>query len=82
MYQIIFDDEALRFLEHLPKILRDRIRDKIFSTKPNPHHYFKRLEARNDYSLRVGDHRVIADIDDNTRCVEITMIGHRKNVYD
>lgn len=50
-------------------------------TKENPHHFFERLRGRNDYRLRVGDYRVIADIDDERKRIEVTLIGHRKSVY-
>ena len=51
------------------------------SAKENPRHFFERLSSRGDYKLRIGDYRVIADIDDNKKRIEITLIGHRKNVY-
>jgi mRNA interferase RelE/StbE len=79
MHEIIFDDDAIEFLEKLPKGIRERVYNKIVSTKENPLRYFKRLEGRKDYRLRVGDYRVIADIKDLR--IEITLIGHRKNVY-
>ncbi len=79
MYELIFDPEAVNFLEKLPKELRQRIFNKIISTKENPFHFFERLTARADYKLRIGDYRVIADI--NSKRIEITRVGHRKNIY-
>jgi len=81
MYDVIFDPKAIEFLEKSQKQLAKRIWDKIRSTKENPHHFFERLSGRTDYKLRIGDYRVIADIDDNKKRIEITLIGHRKNVY-
>jgi len=34
-----------------------------------------------DYKLRIGDYRAIADINRANNIIEITLIGHRKNVY-
>lgn len=82
MYEIEFDEEGIRFLEKLPKETRERIFGKIIAAKENPNHYFKRLEGRKDYKLRVGDYRIIADIDKNAKIIKITLIWHRKNVYD
>lgn len=79
MHQVIFDPEALEVLGKLEKGIAQRIWDKIMSTKENPSHYFERLAGRTDYKLRVGDYRVIADID--TTSIHVTVIGHRKNIY-
>lgn len=81
MYEIIFDDKAIEFLEKLNKKVAKRIWDKIMSTKSNPNHYFERLVDRIDYKMRIGDYRIIADINDSTKKIEITLIGHRKNIY-
>ena len=81
MYKVIFDPEAIEFLEKAERRLAKRIWDKIMSTKENPHHFFERLTGRKDYKLRVGNYRIVADIDDNKKRIDITLIGHRKNIY-
>jgi len=81
MYEVIFDEEAIDFLNKLPDDLRRRIFNKIISTKENPFHFFERLKDRKDYKLRTGDYRVIADINENSQKIEVTRIGHRKNIY-
>ncbi|MBS3131514.1 type II toxin-antitoxin system RelE/ParE family toxin [Candidatus Woesearchaeota archaeon] len=81
MYEIRFDPEAIEFLQKLPKGIAERIWNKVMSAKENPRHFFERLAGRADYKLRIGDYRAIADIDDKSRKIEVTVIGHRKNVY-
>jgi len=81
MYRIIFDKAAIDFLSGLDRDLRKRIFDKAISAKEEPFHYFERMAGRTDYKLRVGDYRVIADISRETKTIEVTLIGHRKNVY-
>lgn len=81
MYNIIFDPEALKFLEKADKTIAKRIWDKIMSTKTDPHHFFEKLIGRTDHKLRIGDYRAIADINDTTKRIEVTLIGHRKNIY-
>ncbi len=81
MYEVFFDPEAFEFLGKLDKILARRIWDKIMLTKSEPHHFFERLVGRNDYKLRIGDYRVIADINDSSKKIEIALIGHRKKIY-
>ncbi len=79
MHEIVFDEIALDSLNSVPKEIKERIFNKIISTKENPFHFFERLAGRDDYKLRVGDFRVIADIEQNK--IHITFIGHRRNVY-
>ncbi len=81
MYAVIFDPEAIEFLEKTEKQIAKRIWDKIMSTKENPHHFFEKLTEIPGYKIRIGDYRAIADIDENKKRIEITIIGHRKNIY-
>ncbi len=79
-FELEFDEKAIEFLDKLPKELKKRIFDKIIQAKENPFHYFERLAERAEYRLRVGDYRIIADID--SLKIQIRYIGHRKNVYE
>ena len=81
MYGIIFDPGAIDELSRLPFSVRKRIFSKILSAKSNPFHFFIRLGGRLDYKLRVGDYRVIADIDSLRKQIRVTLVGHRRNVY-
>ena len=82
MYELEFDEQAIDFLNKLPKLIGKRIFEKIRTTKPNPFHYFDRLEGKKEYKLRIGDYRVIADISRAKKVIEIIIIGHRKKIYD
>ena len=81
MYNTVFDEKAIEFLEKIEKNTRKRIYNKIISTKENPFHYFERLSGRNEWKLRVGNYRVIADIDEIKNKIFIAVIDHRKNIY-
>ncbi|MDD5337303.1 MAG: type II toxin-antitoxin system RelE/ParE family toxin [Candidatus ainarchaeum sp.] len=81
-YELVFDKNAISFISKLPKDARKRIYEKLALAKDDPHHFFERLSGRSDYKLRVGDYRVIADLNDSLKRIEVTLIGHRKNVYE
>jgi mRNA interferase RelE/StbE len=81
MHEIQFDKSSIDFLEKLPKKARKRIFRKIMDSKQNPTHFFERLEGSDLYKLRIGDYRVIADINNNLKIIKIVLIGHRRNVY-
>lgn len=81
MYEVIFDEDAIRFLEKLEHDTKKRILNKILETKQDPFHFFIRLKGRPEYKLRVGDYRVIADIKNNNLMILVLYIGHRRNIY-
>ncbi len=40
-----------------------------------------KLSGRDGYRLRVGDYRIIYEIDETNKIVTILDVGHRKDVY-
>ncbi|MCK5030273.1 MAG: type II toxin-antitoxin system RelE/ParE family toxin [Thermoplasmatales archaeon] len=81
MYEVIFDEKAIESLEKLEYKIKERIFRKIISTKGKPFHYFERLTKRDEYKLRIGNYRVIVDIDKKSEKIKVLIIGHRKNIY-
>ncbi|PLW79673.1 hypothetical protein C0585_06790 [Candidatus Woesearchaeota archaeon] len=81
MYELVFDEKVSTYLEKLPKDISQRIFKKLQETKENPHHYFVKLSSRSEYKLRVGDYRVIADIEDNKLIIYVIHADHRSKVY-
>ena len=41
----------------------------------------KKLSERKGWRIRVGDYRVIYQIDDSSKVVTVVYIGHRRDVY-
>ncbi len=80
-HSVIYDEKVLDFIANLQPDVRKRIIDKISDAKENPHHFFEKLTGRSDFKLRVGDYRLIADIDDSISQIAFTYIEHRKSVY-
>jgi len=69
-------------LGKIDKSVAKRILKKIENAVDNPHNFFKQLVGRHEYKLRLGDYRVIANVDDQTKQILIRTVGHRKNIYD
>ena len=82
MYEIKFDKRALNFLNKLEPSIKKRIWDKLQECKQEPFRYLKHLEQIKGYKLRVGDYRVIVDIQQEIKILFVEKIGHRKNIYD
>jgi mRNA interferase RelE/StbE len=82
MYEIQFDKRALNFLNKLEQDTKKRIWDKLQECKLEPFRYLKHLTEINGYKLRVGDYRVIIDVQEKIKILFVEKIGHRKNVYE
>jgi len=80
-FEVEYSEESLFQLRGLDIPVAKKIILKIESTRSDPHRFFVRLVSRTEYKLRVGDYRVIADIEENRRVIVIRSLGHRKNIY-
>ena len=81
MFKISWTKRALEDLDKLEKPISTRIINKISKLLENPYNLdIKRLKGITGYRLRVGDYRVIFDIEKDT--IFILNVGHRRNVYE
>jgi mRNA interferase RelE/StbE len=59
-----------------------RIMEKIKSLEDNPRPaWSKKLSSREEYRGRQGNYRILYVIEDEIQIVEVTKVGHRRNVY-
>lgn len=82
MYNLIFEKKALDFLNKLEKELKERIWNKLQQCKEDPFRFLEHLTQIDGYKLRVGDYRLIIDIDDISKTMKVLKAGHRKNIYE
>ena len=82
-YRVEFARPAARQFEGLPKQVQVRLKPRIESLKDNPRpHGAKKLTGEEElYRLRVGDYRVIYQIQDKVLLVLVVKVGNRKEVY-
>lgn len=80
-YQIFFTNKALKQLEKLEKVDQERIIKSLERIRIRPEVHIKKLIGDPGYKLRVGDYKVILEIDKEKLIILILMIGHRKNIY-
>ena len=80
MYNIIWKEGVLRDLEKLEKSIASRIYKKVGELSKDPSSKdIKKLKGLDTYRLRVGDYRVLFDIDKDN--IIILKISHRKKIY-
>ena len=82
MYEITLTDKAKKQLEKLDKHIQERIVAALERIRIRPQDYVVRLVGDLGYKLRVGDYRVIMDINNKQMTILIIKVGHRRNVYN
>lgn len=81
-YQVKFSNAALKDLRKLQPSLQKRIIAEADRLAENPRHSgIKKLVNSPYYRARVGDYRILYDIQDNVLTVMILKIEHRSSVY-
>lgn len=81
MYEIIFSQSALRQLKKLNRDIQKRIIAVLERIRIRPEAHVRRLVNDPAYRLRVGNYRVIMDIDRKRLIILVLKIGHRRNIY-
>ena len=87
MYKVVFTDKAIKTLKKLDKSVSKMIFPwirKNLENCENPRSHGKGLTANRsgEWRYRVGDYRILAQIDDNKIIILLLNIGHRRDIYD
>ena len=83
MYELIYSPAALKQLEKLEHNIKERIVVALERLRIRPESCdIKKLVGMLGYRFRVGDYRVIFDMEKDKLIILILQIGHRKNIYD
>jgi len=82
-YRIEIKRSAAKSLKKIPKANRKRIVDKIDSlaeSPPNPD--TTKMKGNNPFhKVRVGDYRIVYEIQEDVLMILVVKIGHRKDIY-
>ena len=83
-YRIEVTPRARKDLRTLAKKERRRITEQIDALKTDPRPTgCKKLKGREDfYRIRVGDYRVVYQIEDEVLLILIVRVGDRKEIYE
>ena len=81
-YTILIERYAQKQLMKLSKEEIPSLKEAIASLADNPRPFgCKKLKGEPAWRIRVGNYRVIYEIDDDLVIVTVVAAGHRKNVY-
>lgn len=83
MYEVLLERRAERDLRRLSAEIFHRVVAEIkeLAQTPRPPGCRKLTGSENDYRVRVGDYRILYEINDEDRMVRILRVGHRREVY-
>lgn len=83
MYEVHIEKSAERDLKRLdPPLFRLRVEHiRALTERPRPPGSRKLSSSADDWRIRVGDHRILYEIDDRAREVRIMRVRHRREVY-
>jgi mRNA interferase RelE/StbE len=80
-YEITFTDTSRRQFRKLGRDVQERMIKALERIRIRPESYVKKLVGDSGYRLRVGDYRVILDIQKSELIILVIKIGHKKNIY-
>ena len=81
-YEIVWSNKSISQLNKLPKTIRIAVHKAVGKLKDNPYQKgVKKLRGLPYYRLRVGDYRIIFDINNKVFRILVILVGHRKKIY-
>ncbi|MFH1146519.1 MAG: type II toxin-antitoxin system RelE/ParE family toxin [Pseudomonadota bacterium] len=80
-YRLVYTQKAVRDIDGFDAGVKKRIGTTMLRFKDNPLQYAERLTdpELGGYRFRIGDYRVIFDIEGND--IVVLRAGHRKEIY-
>lgn len=81
-YRIELTKSAVKELERLPSKTHDKVIEHIVQLEQNPRLFgAEKLTGIDAYKLRVGNYRIVYEIDDAKEVIRIVIVDDRKQVY-
>jgi len=83
VYEVYIEKAAENDLKRLPPITFHRIIPHIraLAGNPRPSSCRKLAGSKDDWRIRIGDYRVLYEIDEKAKAVRILRVRHRREVY-
>ena len=81
MWQVVWSDKSFRQLRKMDRGNRQRVYDGVLEISNEPYRAVARLANSTLYRLRVGDYRVILDLQENIMTIFVIEADHRRRIY-
>tara|TARA_Y100000310_G_scaffold342743_2_gene447205 strand:+ start:9829 stop:10080 length:252 start_codon:yes stop_codon:yes gene_type:complete len=80
-YKVIWKPKPLKFLNKLQKNVALRILEKIDKLKEEPFRYLEYYRGADVYKLRIGNFRLLVDVNFETQTLIIEVFDKRGRIY-
>jgi mRNA interferase RelE/StbE len=83
VYEVYLERSAENDLKRLPTSTFDRIvyQIKTLAENPRPSGCRKITGSKNDWRIRIGDYRVLYEVNDRAKAVRVMRVRHRREAY-
>jgi mRNA interferase RelE/StbE len=83
MYRVFLERAAEKELKQLSAQLHNRVITAIqkLARNPRPAGCRKLTGGDNDWRVRVGEYRIVYEIDDDAEIIRVNRVRHRREVY-
>ena len=80
-YNLIYTNRVYKDIKKLPLEIKKRIGKSLLRYAQDPHRYSETLidSDLGTYRFRIGDYRVIFDLEDSE--IIVLRVGHRRDIY-
>ena len=81
-YRVVLTRSAIKELDGLPLKTHDQVVEHLRQLEENPRVFgSEKLTAINAYKLRVGNYRIVYEINEPEKEIRVVMVDDRKQVY-
>lgn len=80
-WQVLWSEKSVKQLKKIDKKNARKIRDSVLEISDNPYQKVTRLTDSPFFRLRIGNYRVILDLQQNKVIVFVIQVDHRRKIY-
>jgi len=83
-YRILYKPSAAAAFDKLPRDIQTRLKPRIQALVENPRpHGVQKLQGQSPplYRIRVGDYRVVYEIENDRLIILVVVVGNRRDIY-
>ena len=81
-WSVLWSSRSVRQLKKLDKKQVRRIRDSVLEITDNPFVAVRKLYDSSFFRMRVGNYRIIMDLQQGKMIIFVVEVDHRRRIYD